>query len=74
MKAVRVDQNIPIPPNAASRPEKYPMSALRTGDSFFFPSRKPGGFHSRAKSLGITITTRFVVENGVKGTRVWRTA
>lgn len=70
---IKVDKNVPIPP--AKRQTIYPWAKLEIGDSFFIPGKtagKMGGIFASAKALDHKYTARTVVENGVKGARVWR--
>jgi len=65
---------------------KYPFDRMKVGDSFFAPgqvtARKgtagQGAAHSAAKAYGrahgLKFTGKTVVENGVKGVRIWRTS
>lgn len=68
-----IDHGIPIPAPELKKngvDEKWPLSQLEPGDSFFARGiLNPGGFYSRAKKLGIKITVRKV---GKVGVRVWR--
>jgi hypothetical protein len=51
-------------------------SKFRRGYSFFVPCIDPKGarkdLHVVTKRLGIDIITKCVVEEGIKGLRVWR--
>ncbi|PZQ45232.1 MAG: hypothetical protein DI551_07950 [Micavibrio aeruginosavorus] len=64
------------------RPEKYPLSELKRGHSFFIPNKKNGvenkdgagkgtiSLYLRAKKLGIEITQKYV-DGGVLVTRIF---
>ena len=72
---IKIDRNMPIPAQARRSSLKYPFADLDIGESFFVPGRtgaQLSGFISwnRPKKFA----TRTVIENGVKGVRVWRTA
>jgi len=56
---------------------EYPVREMEVGDSFFVPSRdKIRSLRSMATRwgvlLGIKLSVRGVVEDGVEGVRVWR--
>lgn len=74
---IRIDKNVPIPRQRA----KYPFRSMGVGDSFFValgPSdvvrvAQTRLTNSAQNALGAgCYTVRQVVENGVKGVRVWR--
>jgi hypothetical protein len=69
-----IQKGIPIPPMSQKKngtDEKWPMSQLEVGDSFFARGvLNPGGMYKRAKMVGIKITCRRIGKTGV---RVWRT-
>jgi hypothetical protein len=84
MSSISIDRNIPPPPKGrvfddsdpnAFSISKYPLNAMAVGDSFFVPGAKSSEFgtkaHVRANIIGRKVTTRTVVEGGVKGVRVW---
>ena len=74
---VAVENDVPVQEaRGRGRPAKYPLEELEVGDSFFVPKRAAAkvSMTARAKKLGITVAKRTVVENGVTGTRVWRTS
>ena len=69
--AFKIDKNIPITTGPRSR--KYPVSDLDVGDSFFVAgagAQKFGGIFAPHKPKKFCVRT--VVENNVRGTRVWR--
>lgn len=71
-----VEKNIPMP--GQGRNCIYPWRAMEVGDSFFVPG-KTAREMSAGKSIAQRLTTfkftqRSVVENEVKGVRIWRTA
>lgn len=78
--AVRVEENIPIPPavQAAYRFEpgqlKALIAALRVRNSVWLPFRKGlnQNCHQIAARLGVKVETRITVKDGFKGVRVWR--
>lgn len=67
--------NIPIP-RIRTNQAKYPWDKMWVGASFFVPGASPSGMSATmkyaAKKRGWKFTRRTVVENGVKGVRVWR--
>jgi len=77
MSEFKIDKNVPIPEGRwGKRRKKYPFDEMEVGDSFFIHGGKQESItsimrHWREK-LGHKYTTRSVVENGVKGVRVWR--
>jgi len=72
---IKIDKGVPLSP--VSSRQKYPFHAMDIGDSFFLPERsstKSGNLHQFARNQRVSIKTRTVTENGVKGVRVWRIA
>lgn len=68
-----VEKDKPIPGKKTNH--NYPFAALEIGDSFFaaVPSVQISSIlPTQQKYLKRKFTTRTVVENGVKGCRVWR--
>jgi len=71
-----IDFNVPIPsPKAVVT--KYPFAIMKIGDSFFVPNKtasevSPHFARARRRLPGTKFACRTVVENGVKGVRVWR--
>jgi len=68
-----VDSGIPMPPPGK---RKYPWHEMKVGDSFFAPNKTSAQFaaminaytkRNRGKFQG-----RDVIENNIKGCRVWR--
>ncbi len=72
---ITIDSKVPIPAPKVGPLAKYPFKTLKVKDSFFVPdanrSLQVYAFN-RAKQLGMQIATRTVVENEVKGLRIWR--
>ncbi len=75
---IKIESGIKIPLNKR-RSFSYPFETIKVGQSFFVPH--PNGSAGIAGSLTyaklkfkIELTARTLVENGVKGVRVWRTA
>lgn len=68
------DIAIPIPPKAehGGRPQKYPYDRLAVGDSFFVPRTNLSTHHWKLRT-GWSFTRRVVTEDGIRGSRVWRT-
>ena len=71
----KVEKNIPIPSSKRDgRKEKYPLSILQLGDSFFIPDttqiKVAPNLHTRARKLNIKLSIRTVAN----GLRVWRVA
>lgn len=57
------------------RPPKYPVKALRVGESMFFPEAKTDLVGKAARNhKPLRFKCRTVVSGGIKGTRVWRIA
>lgn len=72
-----IEDNVPLPVNARSARNKYPLELLKPGQSFFVKldnAKQAKNLRSsmgvRAKKLGIAIAT-IADETGV---RVWRTS
>jgi len=73
-----IDSHIP-PPRDATAP-RYPFRKMKPGDSVFYPGtntrERQHPAYSYAKTLqkrhGLRFTLRSVVEDGVKGIRIWR--
>ena len=66
-----VDKGVPMPCRPTGK--KYPFEEMEVGDSFFVRGEtariNPAYW---GKKLNVKFATRFVVENNVRGTRVWR--
>ena len=74
---IPIDDDIPLPAKGGGRPRSFPFDEMTVGQSFFVPGRRSisGQRLSRAKKrTGFSFAQRAVVENGVAGLRVWRTA
>ena len=77
LQNVRIDTNVPIPPNIRTRTNgKYPLEKLQVGHSLFVETtdvKKAKNLRStfamRAQKLGIKVVS-LADESGV---RVWRT-
>ena len=76
-----LSRGIPLPVSRTGRfgaTRIYPFVMMEIGESFFVAKRSRQGFNGSSnyatQKLGRKFATRAVVENGVKGTRVWRTA
>ena len=76
---IPIDKGIPMPKLPHPHPRgrtRYPWREMEIGDSFFVtgtPQNLRSGFVYSSILAGIRITTSKVTENGVVGTRVWRT-
>ena len=76
---IQIEGGIPVPSRNLCK-EKYPLSRMKVGDSFFLSATKGaerrlrGAVSARAKRLQQKFTVRRVTENAVSGLRVWRTA
>jgi hypothetical protein len=68
-----LDHNMPIPPMNRARMTLYPWRTMAVGQSFFAPVSQVTASHWSRKT-GCTYVTRAVVEDGIRGVRVWRTA
>ena len=75
--SVAIDDYVPLP-NRTGGPgrRKWPFDKLAVGQSFFAPGKlSMGSTYMVAKArTGFEFTQSRVVENGVSGVRVWRTA
>ena len=74
---IKIDKNVELSPSMTGRSKKskYPFAELEIGDSFFVEGKTAGQFggwrnYHRPKKF----SERTVIENGVKGLRVWRIA
>ena len=68
MDYITIDKDVPLP---LGRATKYPFHEMKIGDSFFVPNVKAVGVHHYKPKL---FMRRTVIENGIKGVRVWRYA
>lgn len=62
-------------PEARGRKHRWPWREMEVGDSFFVPTElEMRELHLRdtARFAKIRIAQRVVVENGIRGVRVWR--
>lgn len=81
---LKVEKDVPLPPSDIGK-KKYPWQKMNIGDSFFIAVADGdeitrvrgllnGGLQFRRRRYGERHATRSVVENGIRGVRVWRTA
>lgn len=71
MNGIKLEQNIPIPDRRPAR--IYPFRKMKVGDSFFVADISLVRIHAAARKYkDLRVTCRTLVENGVKGVRVWR--
>lgn len=68
---MQIDKNVPLPAAGAGRHEKYPMSSMDVGDSFFSTERR-GLLNAATQYQRITYGKRFTVRAEGNGFRVWR--
>lgn len=79
-----IDKGVDMPRNKSEtngRPSFYPWASMKEGDSFFAigaDSRKASSICSSGRSwlkkrkiLNVSFYYRIVIEDGVKGARVW---
>ena len=74
---MKIDDHVPPPPRKSRR---YPFRDMEPGQSVFFPgenkSDRQHPAYMAAKTLqkrhGLRFTLRSVIEDGVKGVRIWR--
>lgn len=72
---IKIDKNVPLPPHIREgRAPEYPWRTMEIGDSFFVAEPKTPNAATASRQTGRTFTRRAVVEDGVKGFRVWRIA
>jgi len=78
---ITIQDNIPIPPSRGRKGKsKYPIADLKPGQSFFVPLTEskmlPENIcrylHNMGHRYGFSVSTRILVENRVRGVRVWR--
>lgn len=76
MSEIKIDKGVPIP-TEVHKNRKYPWYEMEVGDSFFAKnaySTMAGSKKGAELTSGFVFTIKVVVENGVKGCRVWRKA
>ena len=69
---IPIDKDVPLPRHKTV----YPFPEMEPGDSFFTKKDRntmAGIAHYWSRKMGAMFSTKEVVENGVEGTRVWRT-
>jgi len=69
----KIDSSIPVPPR---KDAKYPFASMVVGQSFFVPeseATKSSISTCAIRAKPMRFTYRTVTENGVVGTRCWRT-
>lgn len=75
---IEVQSGVPIPAKKGGRPPRYPWRDLAVGDSFFIPAAlRPvvaSASRNNARRNGGRFRVLTMVENGIKGVRVWRIA
>ncbi len=73
---LEIQSGIALPRGDLGSYRRYPWNALGVGDSFFAPGRDVRTISSSAgqaaRRLHTRYTCRTVVEDGVRGVRVWR--
>ena len=74
---IKIDSDVPMPNDLGRRGKraKYPLKHMDIGDSFFIAgatSRSISGIFYPHKPK--VFSARAVVENEIKGVRIWRTA
>jgi len=76
-KQMKIDKNIPVPPSAAGRPNKYQWRDMEIGDSVFFDN-EPKGAKSKPSTgayvWGHKNNIKFAARKEGSGVRIWRTA
>lgn len=70
MSEIKIDKGIPTPEIRGDL--RYPWAKLEVGESFFAEMRLTNQAAHAARAYGRKFACRTVIENGVKGTRVWR--
>lgn len=79
----QIEKGIPLPGTPGrGRRSKYPLDAMKKGDSFFvqkngedlgkLQTSLAGSCQYKSKKTGRCFTTRQVKDNGKEGVRVWR--
>ena len=74
-----IENDVPIPPNARGRNNKYPWADMKVGDSFFVPGPPSGAnpvtssaYNQNIKNIKNGIKGRWSCQGKDGGTRVWR--
>lgn len=73
---IAIDKGVPLPDRSPIFQRKYPFREMEVGDSCFIAGKTRQGIKASLKLATCDCrqyATRQVVENGVKGLRVWRT-
>jgi len=73
---IAIDKGIPLAPRSPIFQRKYPFKDMEVGDSCFIPGKNRQQIKISLKYASCDcrrFATRAVIENGVKGLRVWRT-
>lgn len=81
MLDVKIEKGVPVPPPREIR-RLFPFRDMETGESFFVPMPKKDYAKRRlciqnnawqwSRKLGAKFVVRDVIEDGVKGVRIWR--
>lgn len=81
MSEFTIQTDVPIPPiTGRGRKSKYPTERLGVGQSYFVPENQASynqvsqAAYAHARGSTKKFTIRRVAEDGIPGTRVWRTA
>ena len=73
----KIDVGVPISKITSGRkPTKFPFTDMEVGDSVFVPEAKPNSSYASAATRNYSphkFIQRTVIEDGVKGLRIWRT-
>lgn len=76
MQPYTINRGIPLPQKKRGRPSIYPLHELQVGESFFAPKPRKTVYATVAlfaKKHGKAFVLDEWEEDGVLGTRVWRT-
>lgn len=69
----KIDKGIPLPSSYAGGQGRFPFADMQVGDSFFVTQVSMSRLLLAARKFRpMRVTARTVVENGVRGVRVWR--
>ena len=77
MNQIKIKSGIPIPPvTRGGPPSKYPLKEMKVNDCFFLPKAKAKrvgtAIYNQARRVGIKVTVRQHIHEGVEGVMVWR--
>ena len=75
---IPIDENVPMPePKVGGRVKKYPFEDMKVGDSFWCErgAHSMNSYHYQLRQrTGMKFKSEEEIQDGIRGSRTWRTA